>query len=64
MIRYYLNSLTTYKDIGYKSKNIFQNIKTEVEKNVMTLFSFCIVLNIEWIRFESFERDKRDLFCQ
>lgn len=33
--------------LGYKSKNIFQNIKTEVEKTVNDFIQFCIVINIE-----------------
>lgn len=32
---------------GYKSKNIFQNIKTEVEKTVNDFIQLCIVINIE-----------------
>ena len=33
--------------MGYKSKNIFQNIKTEVEKTVNDFIQLCIVINIE-----------------
>ena len=32
---------------GYKSKNIFQNIKAEVEKTVNDFIQLCIVINIE-----------------
>ena len=31
----------------YKSKNIFQNIKAEVEKTVNDFIQLCIVINIE-----------------
>lgn len=33
--------------LGYKSKNIFQNIKAEVEKTVNDFIQLCIVINIE-----------------
>ncbi|CAG9867094.1 hypothetical protein BOVAC1_1449 [Bacteroides ovatus] len=33
--------------LEYKSKNIFQNIKAEVEKTVNDFIQLCIVINIE-----------------